>query len=124
MMIKVSVFRKMQRTEHRKQMTEDKGQAVSVFCHLTSVICYLTPETRELTPKRKPCFANYLRDPTIGGQEPRLPIDRTHLKNRILVQDRGGAEFKTAGILLYVEDLKRGTNKDIGPKNIFEMGSN
>jgi hypothetical protein len=25
---------------------------------------------------------------------------------------------------LYVEDLKRGTNKDIGPKDIFEMGSN
>jgi hypothetical protein len=49
---------------------------------------------------------------------------RTHLKNRILVQDRGGAEFKTAGILLYVEDLKRGANKDIGPKDIFEMGSN
>jgi hypothetical protein len=41
-----------------------------------------------------------------------------------LVQDRGGAEFKTAGILLYVEDLKRGSNKDIGPKDIFEMGSN
>jgi hypothetical protein len=40
-----------------------------------------------------------------------------------LVQDRGGAEFETAGILLYVEDLKRGTNKDIGPKDIFEMGS-
>jgi hypothetical protein len=40
-----------------------------------------------------------------------------------LVQDRGGAEFKTAGILLYVEDLKRGSNKDIGPKDIFEMGS-
>jgi hypothetical protein len=49
---------------------------------------------------------------------------RTHLKNRILVQDRGGAEFQTGGILLYVEDLKRGTNKDIGPKDIFEMGSN
>jgi hypothetical protein len=48
---------------------------------------------------------------------------RTHLKNRILVQDRGGAEFQTGGILLYVEDLKRGTNKDIGPKDIFEMGS-
>jgi hypothetical protein len=41
-----------------------------------------------------------------------------------LVQDRGGAEFQTGGILLYVEDLKRGTNKDIGPKDIFEMGSN
>jgi len=24
---------------------------------------------------------------------------------------------------LYVEDLKCGTNKDIGPKDIFEMGS-
>ncbi|MBW2335701.1 MAG: hypothetical protein JRF47_02905 [Deltaproteobacteria bacterium] len=48
---------------------------------------------------------------------------RTHLKNRILVQDRGGAEFQTGGILLYVEDLKRGTNKDIGSKDIFEMGS-
>jgi hypothetical protein len=48
---------------------------------------------------------------------------RTHLKNRILVQDRGGAEFQTGGILLYVEDLKRGTNKDIEPKDIFEMGS-
>ena len=54
----------------------------------------------------------------------RVPNDtRTHLKNRILVQDRGGAEFQTGGILLYVEDLKRGTNKDIGPKDIFEMGS-
>ena len=65
---------------------------------------------------------------------------RTHLKNRILVQDRGGAEFlplcgtsrlilyglwvETAGILLDVEDFKRGTNKDIGPKDIFELGSN
>ena len=25
---------------------------------------------------------------------------------------------------MYVEDLKRGTNKDIGPKDIFELGSN
>ena len=25
---------------------------------------------------------------------------------------------------MYVEDLKRGTNKGIGPKDIFEMGSN
>jgi hypothetical protein len=40
-----------------------------------------------------------------------------------LVQDRGGAEFKTAGILLYVEDLKRGSNKEVGPKDIFEMSS-
>ncbi len=40
-----------------------------------------------------------------------------------MVQDRGGAELQTAGNLLVVEDLKRGTNKDIGPKDIFEMGS-
>jgi hypothetical protein len=51
-------------------------------------------------------------------------LSASHLKNRILVQDRGGAEFKTAGILLYVEDFKRGSNKDIGPKDIFELGSN
>ena len=25
---------------------------------------------------------------------------------------------------MYVEDLKLGTNKDIGPKDIFEMASN
>jgi hypothetical protein len=49
---------------------------------------------------------------------------RSLLKNRILVQDRGGAEFQTAGNLLVVEDLKRGTNKDIGPKDIFDMASN
>jgi hypothetical protein len=48
---------------------------------------------------------------------------RTYLKDRILIQDRGGAEFKTGGILLYVEDFKRGSNKDIGPKDIFETGS-
>ena len=31
---------------------------------------------------------------------------------------------QTAGILEYVEDLKRVTNKDIGPKDIFETASN
>ena len=51
-------------------------------------------------------------------------LNRTRLKNRILVQDRGGVEFQTGGILLYVEDLKLGTNKEVGPKDLFEMGSN
>jgi hypothetical protein len=41
-----------------------------------------------------------------------------------LVQDRSEAEFKTGGILLYVEDFKSGINKEVGPKDIFEMGSN
>ena len=49
---------------------------------------------------------------------------RSHLKNRILVLSHGGAEFQTGGILQYFEDLKRGTNKDTGPKNIFEIASN
>ncbi|MGD8521978.1 MAG: hypothetical protein PVF56_12605 [Desulfobacterales bacterium] len=43
-----------------------------------------------------------------------------------MVQDRGGAEFQTGGILLYVEDLKRGTNpaeKGGRPKDIFEIAS-
>jgi len=48
---------------------------------------------------------------------------RSHLKKRILVQARGGAKFKTAGILEYVEDFKRGTNKEIGPKDFFEIAS-
>jgi len=49
---------------------------------------------------------------------------RSHLKNRILVQGCGGAAFQTGGILEYFEDLKRGSNKDIGPKDIFEIASN
>jgi hypothetical protein len=40
-----------------------------------------------------------------------------------LVPDRGGAEFQPAGNRLVVEDLKQGTNKDMGPKDIFEMAS-
>jgi len=40
----------------RKQMTEEIGPCVSVFCHLTSVICYLTPDTRNLKPNIKPSF--------------------------------------------------------------------
>ena len=49
---------------------------------------------------------------------------RSHLKNRILVQDQGGAEFQPADILKYDEDLKREPNADIGPKGIFEIASN
>ena len=36
---------------------------------------------------------------------------------------RGGAEFQPGGIHPYFEDLKQVTNKDIGPKNIFEIAS-
>jgi len=38
-----------------------------------------------------------------------------------LVKYRGGAKFQPAGILLYFEELKRGTNKEIGPKDFFEI---
>jgi hypothetical protein len=49
---------------------------------------------------------------------------RSHLKKRILVQDQGGAEFQPAGILKYVEDLKRGPNAEVGTKDFFEIASN
>jgi hypothetical protein len=48
---------------------------------------------------------------------------RSHLKNRILVQNRGGGVSQTGGILKYFEDLKQDTNKEFGPKDIFEIAS-
>jgi DNA helicase-2/ATP-dependent DNA helicase PcrA len=89
------------------------------------------PEPPVATPKVKSNSALpfpeslLLQKAPLKKDRPTAPDDffRSHLKNRILVQDRGGAEFKTAGIPAYVEDLKRGTNKDIGPKDIFEMAS-
>jgi len=50
-------------------------------------------------------------------------ITRSHLKNRILVQGQGGAELQPAGILKYSEELERGPNTEIGPKDIFRMAS-
>jgi hypothetical protein len=50
-------------------------------------------------------------------------LTRTHLKNRILPQGQGGTEFQPAGILKYVEDLKRGPNTEIGEKDFFEIAS-
>jgi hypothetical protein len=49
---------------------------------------------------------------------------RSHLKKRILAQGQGGTEFQPAGILKYVEDLKRGPNTEIGQKDFFEIASN
>jgi hypothetical protein len=37
-------------------------------------------------------------------------------------QERGG-DVQPAGILKYSEELKRGPNKEIGPKGFFEMAS-
>jgi len=37
-------------------------------------------------------------------------------------QERGTA-LQPAGILKYVEDLHRGPNKEIGPKDFFEIAS-
>ena len=44
-----------------------------------------------------------------------------YLKNRSLVQDQGGLQSQRRGLILYFEELKRGPNTEIGPKNIFEM---
>ena len=48
---------------------------------------------------------------------------RSYLKIRIFVRDQGEAENQPAGILKYVEDLRRGFNADIGRKNFFEIAS-
>ncbi len=52
-----------------------------------------------------------------------LLIYRSHLKIRIFGRDQGEAEDHSAGILKYVEDLRRGLNADIGRKDFFEMAS-
>ena len=50
-------------------------------------------------------------------------ILRSYLKNMILVQDQGEAKFEPADIREYFEELKRGSNAGIGPKDIFEIAS-
>ena len=49
---------------------------------------------------------------------------RSHLKIRIFGREQGEAEYQPAGILKYVEDLRRSLNADIGRKDFFEMASN
>jgi hypothetical protein len=46
-------------------------------------------------------------------------ITKSHLKNWILVQSQGGAEFQPAGPLKYVEESKQRSNTEIGPIDIF-----
>jgi len=50
-------------------------------------------------------------------------LTRSRLKKRILVKYRGGAKLQPAGMLRYFEELKRGTHKEIGPKDFFEIAS-
>ena len=59
--------------------------------------------------------------PLIRGKKSQLR--RRYLKNRILVQCRGRAEFQTGGPPQADRNLKRGSNKDIGPKDIYEIAS-
>jgi hypothetical protein len=48
---------------------------------------------------------------------------RSYLKKKILAQYQGRADLQTGGIHRYVEDLKRGPNAEIGPKDFFEIAS-
>jgi hypothetical protein len=48
---------------------------------------------------------------------------RSHLKNRILVQDSGGAEFKTAGPPKADRGFKTRHQQRYWPKDIFELAS-
>jgi hypothetical protein len=47
----------------------------------------------------------------------------SYLKIRIFVRDQGKTETQPAGILQYVEDLRRRFNTDIGKKDFSEMVS-
>jgi hypothetical protein len=51
-----------------------------------------------------------------------MALTRSHLRNRILVQVQGGIEFQPAGILMYFEEFKLGTNTEIGTKDFFFDG--
>ena len=53
-----------------------------------------------------------------------VKLTRSGFKIQILVHHQGGTEFQTAGIRKYVEDLKRGLNIEIEPKDNFEAASN
>jgi hypothetical protein len=52
-----------------------------------------------------------------GGQK----INKSYLKIRIFGRDQDKTEDQPAGILKYVEDLRRRLNADIGRKELFEM---
>jgi hypothetical protein len=53
-----------------------------------------------------------------------IGLFRSFLKIRIFVRNQGETKTQPAGILKYVEDLRRGLNTDIGRKGFFEMASN
>jgi hypothetical protein len=48
-------------------------------------------------------------------------FNRNYLKIRIFGRDHGETETQPAGILKYVEDLRRGLNADIGRKDFFDL---
>jgi hypothetical protein len=48
---------------------------------------------------------------------------RSHFKKWILVQDQGGREVQTGGILQHFEDLNQAPNAEIGPRDFFETAS-
>jgi hypothetical protein len=83
------------------------------------------------TPHRKPlCGLDQNKNCSFLNWTPIVFIlyswmdNRSHLKNRILIQGQGGYEVQPAGILKYSEELKRGPNTEIWPKDFFEIASN
>jgi hypothetical protein len=51
----------------------------------------------------------------INIQFGRANVDRSRIKNRILVQIQGGTEFQPADILKYFEELELGSNTETCP---------
>ena len=51
-------------------------------------------------------------------------VNRSPLKNRILVQAQGGVKFQPAGIPWYFEELKQEYLTETGTKRIFKIAYN
>ena len=56
-------------------------------------------------------------------QDPPLKTSGIKKRGRVLTRPVCWTGSST-GILKYVEDLKRGTNAEVGPKDYFEIASN
>ena len=91
-----------------------------------SDVLFLCPKTFNTSNKNKSEFLQTLGalpqwDRTTFYSRTLALKSTSHLKKRISVQNHDGLGVQTAGIRQYVEDFNPESNKDIGPKDFFEM---
>jgi hypothetical protein len=96
--------------------------------YLTSVFCPLFSDAQRLEPISKTGFwFKIAAEPSFPAQRD-FPPDQILFVGRPALRDSPSTLIRLVGHkplvrLRRIEDLKRGTNKDIGPKDIFEMSS-